>query len=51
MTRKTLEKLGLRPNGRWLIQHAGCAIKYRGTNHSYVRPVEICEIKEVEEGE
>jgi hypothetical protein len=33
---KTLEKLGLvAVRNRWLIQHADCAIKYRGTNHAY----------------
>ena len=33
---RTMEKLGLAGvKSRWLVQHAECAIKYRGTDHTY----------------
>ncbi|PHS06389.1 MAG: hypothetical protein COA78_14320 [Blastopirellula sp.] len=39
-SRRTYEKLELAAiGGRWLIQHADCAIKHRGTNHTYWKKV------------
>lgn len=36
ITRKHREK-GVKDPGRWRVQHAGCAITHRGTNHTHAQ--------------
>lgn len=36
VSRKTRAKWGSRVPGKWLVQHAECAIRYRGTDAHYL---------------
>lgn len=35
---RRMQRLQLRPGGKWVTQHAACAIAYRGTNHTVANP-------------
>jgi hypothetical protein len=33
---------------KWRVQHADCAIKYRGTNHTFYAPTETIECNQLQ---